>query len=173
MAKTKKDLLTIEDIMVALKKKAKYIANIEKVDGITMECSLAESKKAEDRLDEVKELCKELKNTPVAIELNEAKENVFLVQFPEMIPEYTDEQIEKMFIDTFKWLIDNFLTNSKNINFTKEQFALEKNMFVKHAIIIYYRSNVNQYKQKPEDYLNNLDFRNKIDNIYLDYLSHV
>ena len=118
-------------------------------------------------------LCKELKNTPVAIELNEDRENVFIVQFPEMIPEYTDEQIEKMFTDTFKWLIDNFLTNSKNINFTKEQFALEKNMFVKHAIIIYYRSNVNQYKQKPEDYLNNLDFRNKIDNIYLNYISHI
>lgn len=170
MAKFKSNLTTVEDIAKALKKKAKYITTIEKVDGITLECSLSSSKKAQDKIEEVKEICREIINTQIATEVNDENENVFLIQFPEMIPEYTDEQIEKMFNDTFQWLVGNFLSNNTT-KFTKDQFTLEKNMFVKHAIIIYYRSNVNQYKQKPEDYLNNKEFRDKIDNIYLNYIS--
>lgn len=170
MAKFKDEPQTIEDIAKTLKKKAKYISLIEKVDGITLECSLSSTKKAQDKIDEIKDLCREIKNTQVALEVNDDNPNTFLVQFPEMIPEYTDEQIEKMFNDTFQWLVGNFLSNNTT-KFTKDQFALEKNMFVKHAIIIYYRSNVNQYKEKPEDYLNNKEFRDKIDNIYLNYIS--
>lgn len=174
MAKFKneiKELLNVEEIAQALKKKAKYISSIEKLDGITLECALAKGKSAEAKIEEVKEICRGLKNTQVATEVNEDQDNIFLIQFPEMIPEYTDEQIEKMFKDNFSWLVENFLRNSKNLSFTKDSFISNRNIFVKQAIITYYRSNVNQYKQKPEDYLDNKEFRNKIDLIFLNYIS--
>ena len=48
---------------------------------------------------------------------------------------------------------------------------VDKNIFVKQAILYYYRSNTNQYKEKVENLLNNLEYRNKIDSLYLQFLN--
>ena len=76
-----------------------------------------------------------------------------------------------MYKDNFKWLLDNFLQQDIDNNFDKNKLATDKNIFVKQAILYYYRSNMNQYKEKVENLLNNLDYRNKIDSLYLQFLN--
>ena len=97
---------------------------------------------------------------------------VSTMRFVERIDPTTLDKSSSIIIkDNFSWLVENFLRNSKNLSFTKDSFISNRNIFVKQAIITYYRSNVNQYKQKPEDYLDNKEFRNKIDLIFLNYIS--
>lgn len=171
MAKLKNSLTNVDGIIKELKKKAKYLTSIEKLDGITIECSVAKTKKAEDKIEDVKAICKTLVPYQAAIELNEKFDNVFIIQFPELVPEYTDEEINKMYMDSFKWLVDNFKTNDAASNYTPELFMRQKDKFVKHAILIYYRSNTNQYRCKPEDLLNDKEYRTRIDSIFIDYIN--
>ena len=73
-----------------------------------------------------------------------------------------------MYIANFKWLLDDATRNKKDI--TKEFILINKDKFTRMAIKTYVRSNVNRYKEKEENYLNNIEYRNKLNLLFTDYL---
>lgn len=171
MTKSKKvSLNNMEDIIKVLKDKLDYLIKIEKLDGITLECYMESNQLADKKFKNIEKVCTELKLNPIALELNEDQKNIFILQFPEMTPNYSESQELKLYKNSFKWLINNFNTNNNLVKGTPINFANYKDAFVKQAIMIHYRCNTNQYKSKLEDYLNNIEYRAKIDNWFLDYL---
>lgn len=162
------DLLNIDLIIKALDKKVEKIVRMRKLDGITIECSVKANTKVDTGIKEANKLCKELKLLPIATEPNQAVSNIFALQFPELVPQYTEEDIERMYKDNFKWLLDNIHSNDTTI--TKQLIEDNKELLLKHAITIYYRSNVNQYKESIDDYLNKYEYRNKIGKLFDRYI---
>lgn len=171
MAKIKDMLTNIDDIITAIKKKAKYLTSIEKVDGITIECMVAQSKKAEERFEDIKTLCKSITSYQPALELNEKFQNTFLIQFPDMEPEYTDEFKKQMYFNAFEWLTSSYVANWTCKN--KPDIAKHMNTFVKHAILIHYRGFANQYRQKPEDLLDNKEYVKQVEDWFREYIKQI
>ena len=171
MAKLKNSIKNIEGIIKEIKKKTKSLKSLTKLDGITIECTIFKNSNIDAIIEEIKEICSNIIKEPISTELNDVQSDTFIIQFPELEPEYTDKEIEKMYKDNFKWLLDNFLQQDIDNNFDKNKLATDKNIFVKQAILYYYRSNTNQYKEKVENFLNNLNYRNKIDSLYLQFLN--
>lgn len=164
------NLKNVDNIIKALKQDIKKIVKLTKFDGITIECSVQEDKKVDDGIKEINKLCEKLELRPIATEKSKEKNNVFIVQFPELIPEYTEAQIKKMYNLSFKWLLDNLIRNDKEHKVTPELLIKYKSLVVRKAIQIYCRSNINQYKEKLEDYLQDKKYVEKIDVLYYQFL---
>lgn len=162
------DLSNIDLIIKELNKKVEKVIRIRKIDGITVECSVKSGSKSDTGIKEINKICKELKLLPISTEKNKDKENIFALQFPELVPEYSETEIEDMYKLNFKWLLDNI--NSNDATITKHLIEENKEIFLKQSITMYYRSNVNQYKERLDDYLNNYDYRNKIEKLFNRYL---
>lgn len=162
------NLSNVDMIIKELNKKVEKIVRMRKLDGLTIECSVQASSKSDIGIKEINKLCKELKLMPISTEKNKDKDNVFALQFPELVPQYSEEEVESMYKDNFKWLLDNI--NSNDTTITKQLIEDNKELFLKQAITMYYRSNVNQYKEKLDDYLNNYDYRNKIGRLFDRYI---
>ena len=75
---------------------------------------------------------------------------------------------KKLYTDNFKWLLDDSIRNKPDL--TKPFILDHTDNYVKLAITTYYRSNVNQYKEKLEDYLNDIEYRQRLNNLFRDYL---
>lgn len=164
------NLKNTDNIIKALKQDIKKIVKLTKFDGITIECSVQEGKKVDDGIKEINKLCEKLELRPIATEKSKEKNNVFIVQFPELIPEYTEAQIKKMYNLSFKWLLDNLTINDKEHKVTPELLIKYKSLVVRKAIQIHCRSNINQYKEKLEDYLQDKKYIEKIDVLYYQFL---
>lgn len=169
MANEKK-LCNIESIIKEMKKSIKVLVKLEKLDGITMECSVPQGMKAKEGIKEAKAICKKLKLGPLAVEENPDKENVFALQFPELDVEYTEKQIEKMYKANYKWLLEGLLSRDKDHKVTRELLLEFKDVFNKQAIMIYCKSNINPYKTDTSKYLNNIEYRKSLDKIYYDFI---
>lgn len=161
-------LSNIDLIIKELNKKVEKVIRIRKIDGITVECSVKSGSKSDTGIKEINKICKELKLLPISTEKNKDKENIFALQFPELVPEYSETEIEDMYKLNFKWLLDNI--NSNDTTITKHLIEENREIFLKQSITMYYRSNVNQYKERLDDYLNNYDYRNKIEKLFNRYL---
>lgn len=163
-------LINIEAIIKAIKPEIKKVIKLSKYDGITMECFVENSKDIDKGIKEMEQICTKLDLIPIATEISKNKDNVFIIQFPELNPAYTDNQIKKMYKLTFKWLLDNLLKTDVNKKVTKDILLKFKSIVVKEAIQTFCRSNINLYKDNAINYLNNKNYKEKIDLIYLDFL---
>ena len=158
--------LNIEEIINAIRPLSKQVAEFRKLDGITIECGKGPTVEVDTAINEIKALCNKLKLLPVSIEKRKDDPMLFTVQFPELVPKYTDEQIENMYKDTFNFLFSNIKMKDPTA-LTKSKLIENMSRLTKHAITTYYRSNVNQYKESVEDYYNDKKYRAKIDGIFL------
>lgn len=162
------DLRNMELIIKAIADIAKTIDTIIKYDGITAEITNIEKKTREQCKKEITDICGELKLKQFILEDSKNFANKFILQFPDMLPVYTQEEIDQLYIANFKWLLDDSLRNKPDLT---KQFIIDHTPnFVKLAVTTYYRSNVNQYREKLEDYLNNTTYRQKLNILFLTYL---
>ena len=118
--------------------------------------------------EEVKGIAKELSLRNYLTENSKLDSGKFILQFPEMTPYYTEAEIKKLYKANFKWLLDDSLSNKPDL--TKPYILEHTGNYVKLAITTYYRSNVNQYKEKLEDYLNDIEYRQRLNALFRDYL---
>lgn len=160
--------INVENIIKNIENNFKCFSSIVKYDGITIEFTLNDNVDKEIAKKQVDEVCKKIKIVSYSIENNKQNDQKFSLQFPELVPEYTEEQIKNMYIANFKWLLDDATRNKKDI--TKEFILINKDKFTRMAIKTYVRSNVNRYKEKEENYLNNIEYRNKLNLLFTHYL---
>ena len=161
-------LNNMENIIADIKSKSKYFENILKYDGITIEFTCKDTIKRDNVENDIKTYCKLNKLNIYTIENNKDDRRKFILQFPDMVPSYTEEEIQKMYIANFKWLLDDTMRNKPDITKT---FILDNTVkYVKLAVTTYYRSNVNQYKEKLDDYLTNTLYRQKLNMLFMTYL---
>lgn len=160
------DLVNIESIIDAIRPLSKQVKSFRKFDGITMECAKNETVTIDNAINEITALCTKLKVIPVATEKRKDDPNLFAVQFPELMPKYTDEQVEAMYKDTFMFLFNNVKMKDPE-SATKSKLIENIDSFVKHAIMTYCRSNINQYKESFDTYYTNKKYRAKVNGIFL------
>lgn len=161
-------LNNMENIIEDIKRKSKYFDDILKYDGITIEFTCKSNVKREVVESDIKTYCKLNKLNVYTIEDNKEDTRKFILQFPDMVPAYTEDEVQKMYIANFKWLLDDTMRNKPDITKT---FILDNTVkYVKLAVTTYYRSNVNQYKEKLDDYLTNTLYRQKLNMLFMTYL---
>ena len=161
------NLINIESIIEAVLPMSKQVKDVRKFDGISMECTKLSTASLENAINEIKAICNKLKLLPVATEKRKDDAELFLVQFPELLPKYSDEEVAKMYTDTFIFLFNNIKMKDPSAA-TKSKLIEGMESLVKHAIKTYCRSNINQYKESFEDYYNDKKYRTKINVIFLD-----
>lgn len=160
-------LNNIEAIIKAFKKEKTSVMKYRKIDGITMECATQVSESADTGIKDITDLCKKYKLHPISAEKNKEKSNVFALQFPEMLPEYTDKELEKMYNNSFKWLLDGVMSSDTKHKVTTEVIMQYKAIFVKQAVTIHFNSNTNLYKEKIENYLNNKEYTAVVEKLFI------
>lgn len=162
------EINNVENIIKIFQSKFKVFAKILKYDGITIEFTLNDNCNRDDIVKQVKQLCKSYSLNSHSIELNKNDEKKFILQFPDLVPEYTKTEIDNMYIENFKWLLDDSLRNKPDLS--KDFISLNADKYVKLAIKTYFRSNVNRYREKEETYLNDFEYRSNLKKLFQDYL---
>lgn len=162
------ELNNMEKIIKAIKGKTKNYKEILKYDGITIEFTCKDNYSRTEGAEEVKDIAKELSLKNYLTENSKLDSGKFILQFPEVTPYYTEAEIKKLYKANFKWLLDDSLSNKPDL--TKPYILEHTGNYVKLAITTYYRSNVNQYKEKLEDYLNDIEYRQRLNALFRDYL---
>ena len=158
----------IESIIKVLEGKSIYVTQLRKLDGITIECTTTVDK-IDNAMSEMKAISKQLGLMPVATEIRKDSNNLFGLQYPELKPIYSEAEMKKMYNDNFEFLFDNIkMKDPKSIN--KTNLIENMEILTKHAINTYCRSNINQYKESVDDYINNPKYRTKINGWYLEFI---
>ena len=160
------ELVNVESIIDAMRPLTKQVKNFRKFDGITIECTKNDTASIDSAINEIVAICNKLKLLPNATEKRKDDPNLFAVQFTELLPKYTEEQIEAMYNDTFMFLFNNVKMKDPE-SATKTKLIENIDSFVKHAIMIYCRSNINQYKENFDTYYNNKKYRAKVNGYFL------
>lgn len=167
-------LNNVEDIIIAILEKSNTIDTMDKYDGITVEATIKNRRSFKTAKEEIVNICIELNLNPISIEQNEDNKKKFALQFPELNVLYTNDQRQTLYNNLFKWLLDNAsqrnTVSSQPITITKALLTKSKDVYVKNAIIMYCKSNINPYKDKVDNYLNNAEYRKIVDTIYYNYL---
>lgn len=163
-------LNNVESIINELTDKVPYVAKMEKFDGISIEITLTQKSKFDTVKEKLTSICKDLGILPIDVHMNNNSDKTFLLEFPDLNVLYSDEEKEKLYKDSFKWLLDLSIKNSVNVQVTRTTIINAKDSFVKQAIQIYCKSNINPYKENVEtDYLNNVEYRKNIDSLFYTY----
>ena len=157
----------VDVIIKAISPELKLVKAIVKYDGITIEFT-SKDENYLDAMEEVKVVCKKFGLKCDDMEHNEEQIEKFILQFPNLVPHYTDEEIDKMYIDAYKWLLDDTFNNEPSV--TKQDVLNNKDNYVRQAITIYYRFNVNKYRETIDDYLGNKEYREKWTVRFVEYL---
>lgn len=159
----------IENIIKILKKENTNVIKYKKYDGITIECYTPSDIDCKDDMTKIANTLSK-NNIQFSMERNGENKNIFITQFPELEPEYTEKQMEKMYKDIFKWLLDNVYENDMLKKVTKELILQYKDIYVKQAIMMYHKSNYNQYKIKQMDLLNDNNYKIKVSDYFKKYV---
>lgn len=159
----------IEEIIAYLLPLCKSVIKMEKYDGISIECYVPEKVKVSKGMKEITKICTDTELANNSMEENKEKANVFLLQFPNLNPKYSEEQIKDMYFKTFDLLLSNARSN-KEIVVTKELLLKFKNVITKNAIEIFCKSNLNLYKENINNYINNPDYRYTIDMYFEEFV---
>lgn len=166
-----KSLTNMEYIIKQLKPNIKGLDSMTKYDGITIICTRKSRSNFDNIKQQLNDVCKELNLLPISIEQNIDNKLEFALQFPELNVQYTQEQIDKMYKDNFKWLFDNVRSKKTEVIPGKQLLMDNINIYVKQAISIYCRSNINPYKEHIQDYLENVQYRSNIEKLFYEYLT--
>ena len=165
-------LNNIDKIIKELSNKDGHIKEIKKLDGITFEVIIKEKANRDNVIKTVEDLCKDLKLPSTTIEKQAEDETRFAVQFPDLDPKYTKDEMAKLINHNIKWCIDNINTNNIHGELTKEDLKYNSNIIVKQVIVTYYNSNVNRYKVTLKDTLNSLELRDLVQTLLNEFLDH-
>lgn len=141
---------------------------IIKYDGITIEFVVEDGIDVFNAMEEVKKICKKFGLRSDDLEHNKQEVEKFILQFPDMTPKFTKAEFKKLYEYSFKLLLDDTFNNEPTV--TKADVVSNKNNYTRQAITIYYRFNVNKYKERLENYLNDEEYRKVIDDMFLKYL---
>ena len=159
----------IESIIMALNSQTKYVVEFRKLDGITIECKAMSAKLRENAMNEMQALSRKIGIIQVATEPRADSDVLFGVQYPELVPVYTEDEMKSMYTDNFKFLLDNIkMKDPKSL--TKTVLIENMDRLTKHSITTYCRSNINQYKESVDDYIKSTKYRSKINGWYLEYI---
>ena len=159
----------IEGIIEKLKEEAKLTILFKKFDGISFECRTPIDGDRESAIKEMETILDTHKLIPFLIERNEEVSNAFIVQFPELDVIYINDEKIKMYKMIFKFLLDNINQNRKEP--VSKSFVLEfKEIYIKQTIQAFARSNLNRYKIKVEDLLNDIEYREHLEVLFIKYV---
>ena len=141
-----------------------FIEEMRIVDGISIECKIPDKKTYKQCQNELNKKCKSWNLLPVSYEQNEGDKKYFLIQFPELVPYYTEEQKYNMFYSSADYFITTNIELSKRsgVIVTKKMLLDSVEKYVYEIVKLYYNSNVNKYKVTLNDLENDLNLRNCI-----------
>lgn len=163
-----KEFLNMEQIIKEIKTYTKNFSEIIKYDGITIEFTCKDNIDRQIAKKDITKFCESNKLIMYVLEDNPENVQKFILQFPDMTPEYSDDEIQQMYIANFKWLLDDTLHNRPDLT---KQFILDNTTkYVKLAVTTYYRSNVNQYKKSLDSYLTDTKYRQELNLLFMTYL---
>lgn len=151
---------------------------VRKIDGITIEGKLKSTRTRFNTVKtEIEEIALKYNIQPVSIEQNTEDKTLFAIQFPELNNIYTDKELEQLYNNVFNWLITNAIEKTKtNIGglktkVTKQLLLDSVNAYVKISIDIFCKSSINPYKENKETYTQDINYINKIKDIYNKYVT--
>lgn len=163
------------EVIKLLKEQKTEVQEFRPIDGITIECKLPEN--SEFNLETFKQYIKEVLyklNLPSAlVEQHKEMKNIFIIQFPDMIPEYAEEEVNEVIENNLTVLLDLIKGNSKGRTPDKDTLRNHKGLLVRQAISMYYKGYANQYKQKEQDYIGDIQQFEKYNKVFDSWLSHL
>lgn len=159
----------IEGIIDKLKESAKLTIKFKKFNGISFEGKLPIDGNREEAIKEMENLLSKFELKPYQIGENKEVSNAYMVQFPELDVIYSNEEKIKIYKLLFKFSLDNINENRKEV--TPKHYILDYiNLYVKMAIQGFYRSCINPYKINEDDLLNDLEYRNHLETLFISYV---
>ena len=159
----------IEGIIKNVKNESKLTISFRKFDGISFECRTPIDGNREEAIFEMKSILDKFELIPYQIERHKETSNAYIVQFPELDIIYSNEEKIKMYKMIFKFLLDNINQNKKEP--VSKSFILEsKEIYIKQTIQAFTRSNLNRYKIKVEDLLNDIEYREHLEVLFIKYV---
>ena len=134
------------------------------VDGISLECKIPEKKTFKQCQTELNKKCKALGLLPISTELNQDDKKLFLLQFPELTPYYTEEHQYNIFYKSAEYFIKTSIELSKRAGtiVTRKMLLDTIEKIVYEITKLCYNSNVNKYKVTLEDLKNDAQLNNQI-----------
>ena len=162
------DISNIDLILKYITSNLEEIESIRKLDGITLEIIYKESIDKK-RINNLKALCKKIKLQPVSIELNSEKDTNLALQFPEYESTFSKEELDKLYIESFKWSIDSLYANDLNGKVNDEVVRKSRDLFINQCLTRYYRSYKNPYKCKFEDFINDQNLIHDLRLLYFNF----
>lgn len=159
----------IEGIVDNIKNEINLTILFKKFDGITIECRTPIDGNRENAIIEMKSVLDKLELTPYQIERHKEVTNAYIIQFPELDVIYSNEEKIKMYKMIFKFLLDNINQNRKEP--VSKSFILEfKEIYIKQTIQAFARSNLNRYKIDVTDLLNDKEYREHLELLFIKYV---
>lgn len=161
----------IDDIIKYVKsQKIDGVKNITKYDGITFECTKTKKSNIDEIKQNINNVCRAINVLPISIEENKTDDTKFIVQLPQLDVIYSEEQIEAIYKSSFDFLLQDTLLQRPNI--TKEELLKNKAIYVKNAILIYCRNNINPYRKSTKEYLTDPEYVYKIMQLFITYIKN-
>lgn len=164
--KKEEELTNIDLIAKRFKKELDAIKEIVKLDGITLEVEVKPKSDMSVVFDKIRALCSDLKLNPISIEENKEKEKTFALQFPEYENKFSEEELEKLYISYFRFLLDSLMKNDHDHKVTALVIRKTRDIAIEQCISIYFRSYANQYKQKIEDLYQDQELKHRMQELY-------
>ena len=169
----------VEEIIKYLTKNS-IVKTMEKIDGITIECTIPSRKTFKKCEESIREAIKDLDLDPLEKQLSfeQSTEDTtkFALQFPELMPYYTIKEIEKMYEENFKMLLNQAILRASFQNvttLTREVLLKGVELYTREAIKIFFKSNCNQYKRRIEEFLQDPEYRTDKNRIFYNMVDEV
>ena len=137
-------------------------------DGISIEVAIPPKKTFKQCKASIDRFCKNNNLIPVAYEERDDHKECFLVQFPELIPYYTEEQLYNMFYKSLDYLVSTNIELSKRngVIVTRKMLLESIEKYVYEVIKMYYNWNVNKYRVTLDQLENNVNLRSRIKEVF-------
>ena len=169
-------MINSREVIKLLKQEKTNILVYKAIDGITIECYLPETEKFDlkKQTKAIKTTLEKLNLPSALVEAHKEKQNVFIIQFPEMKPEYTQEETDTVILNNLTALLDNLkdnITITKSV-INKQLIEKSKGLFVREAINMYYKGYTNQYKENIDDYTSNKEFMDHCMDLFDKWISN-
>lgn len=150
----------IEEIIRTLLSETE-LTNVNKYNGISF--TLPKITKTK-----ITEVLKPYKLLPVSTSTAKYDESLTIVELPEFEPYYTEEQNLKVYTDSINFLIEQALRYAElsGTTITKTLLLNDSDSYIVESIKMYYKSFVNTYKAKLEDFTQNSEYRKNIKNLF-------
>lgn len=155
----------VNSIMDKLRNKTTNVKTFKVFDGITIQCVMNEQTTEEQLKTEMKNIqsiCKTLKLPSSVTDKNKFCDYIFLLQFPDLEPTYTDEELERMYKTNLIWMLDTSFHNDINNIMSVNTFKNNVEMLVTDLLRQHYESCVNKYKHTLKEIIQDKEQREKI-----------